>query len=195
MLTKVLIGSLLSLAGLNAHAGWTVDPQQSEINFISVKNDAVGETHHFKTFSGDLTDAGKLSITIDLNSVDTGIEIRDQRLKEYLFDTEQFPAATLNAEIEPAFIGSLEGTNPVKYPLQATLSIAGNSVLLNTEVTVQPISTQTLRVTNSKPILLSAKALGVVEGVNKLREIAGLKSIDYVVPVTFDISLQQEKSE
>lgn len=195
MLTKALVGSLLSLAGFSAHADWAVDPQQSEINFISVKNDAVGETHHFKSFSGDLTDAGKLSISIDLNSVNTGIEIRDQRLKEHLFNTAQFPAATLTADIKTAFIDGLEGTKPVKYPLQATLSVAGHSVLLNTEVTVQPINGQTLRVTNSKPILLSAKALGVVEGVNKLREIAGLKSIDYVVPVTFDISLQQEKSE
>ncbi|AOE50795.1 YceI family protein [Kangiella sediminilitoris] len=194
MLHKILIGSLLSMAGLAAQAGWVVNPEWSEINFISIKNDTVGESHQFRSFDGNLSESGKLELTIDLNSVDTQIDIRDQRMKKHLFKTEQYPTATVTADIAPEFLEGLEGTSPVKYPLQATLSLGESSVTVETEVTVQPANDHMIRVTNSKPLLLSAKSLGLVEGINKLQEIAGLQSIDHVVPVTFDISLSKEKN-
>ena len=48
-----------------------------------------------------------------------------------------------------------------------------------------------LLVTSSQPVVVDAGALGLDEGVERLREIAGLPSITPAVPVSFRLTLRQ----
>jgi len=78
---------------------WAIDPIHSSINF-SVRHLMVGRIHgRFDRFSGaiTITEAGAASVTaeIDVNSIDTGNEHRDEHIKPAdFFDVAQFPIAT-----------------------------------------------------------------------------------------------------
>ena len=77
---------------------WSIDPTHSEIHF-KVKPLMINTvTGSFKKFEGslegaqeDFTDA-KISFTADINSIDTGMEMRDTHLKSAdFFNAEKYP--------------------------------------------------------------------------------------------------------
>jgi polyisoprenoid-binding protein YceI len=78
---------------------WVIDPVHSSINF-SVRHLMVGKIHgRFDQFSGAITvaedDTPSVTAEVDVNSIDTGNEQRDEHLKaEGFFDVAQFPTAT-----------------------------------------------------------------------------------------------------
>ena len=90
----MLKGCLLTLMSLvlssNAFANWELLNDESSLNYVSVKNSSVGEVNGFKNLSGSLEDDGKLSVEIDLASVDTKVAIRDDRMKSVLFELVNF---------------------------------------------------------------------------------------------------------
>jgi hypothetical protein len=52
-------------------------------------------------------------------------------------------------------------------------------------LTVAKLGRQRLLVTSERPLLLNAADVGLADGVERLREIAGLPSISPAVPVSF----------
>lgn len=98
----ILFFVALSLSAATfAQSKWTVDPMHSFVNF-EVKHMGISFVNgSFHKFSGtieaaksDLTDA-KISFTVDVNSISTAVEMRDNHLKsEDFFSAEKFPAMT-----------------------------------------------------------------------------------------------------
>lgn len=165
---------------------WRVDNDQSELGFSSVKNGDIKENHRFTLFTGELNANGEFTLEIDLNSVDTNIEIRDQRMKEHLFKTEQNPTATLTGTIDSSL---LQQSAPFEHTLDATLNYADKSVPVQTQVIIERLSDNSIQVSNPQALTISAVDLGLDAGLNQLQQIAGLASIDMNVPVTFRIVL------
>lgn len=66
----------------SALADWALQGDQSSINFVSVKANAVAEVSQFKKVAGTIDKQGNVKLSIDLASVDTGISIRDERMKK-----------------------------------------------------------------------------------------------------------------
>ena len=100
MLRKTVISLVLGCASSWCGA-WDLQADASTFNFVSVKKDTIGEVLHFKKLSGQIDKNGKAGITIDLNSVDTGVQIRDERMREFLFETGKYPSATYQANVDP----------------------------------------------------------------------------------------------
>jgi len=182
MFNKHLILILMVVAVLShtAFAEMTLDGGNSTISFVSVKKSIAGEVHTFNSISGSLSDAGDLRITIDLNSVDTNIEIRDQRMKELLFETLKFPKAVLTAQLgESDTAGEIKKINA-----EATLDLHGMKNTIMVEAVAAWVGDQLL-VTSLKPVIINVADFKLVAGVEKLREIASLPSIATAVPVSF----------
>lgn len=76
-----------------------LDSQSPLLNFVSIKKVHVVETHRFESLSGAITDTGVATLVIDLNSVNTGIDIRNERMRNLLFETATFPQATASVDI------------------------------------------------------------------------------------------------
>ena len=68
-----------------AFADWQIGPG-SQVQFVSIKNNTVGEVSHFETLSGSVTDAGDVEVRVVLDSVETNVGIRNERMKTMLFD-------------------------------------------------------------------------------------------------------------
>ena len=75
------------------HADWQLVSEASELSFVSVKAAHLAEQHHFKTVTGTVSDDGEAHLIVDLASVHTGIDIRDQRMRDMFFKVAEFPTA------------------------------------------------------------------------------------------------------
>ena len=69
-----------------AQAQWSLDNDSSTLSFVTVKADHVGEVHTFDHLTGTIEDDGAVVITIELASVNTMIDIRNERMQAMLFE-------------------------------------------------------------------------------------------------------------
>ena len=186
MFKPVLALAALLLAPL-AFAQWEVDNDSSTINFISIKNDIVAETHSFGSLVGYIGADGKVELAIDLDSVETLIPIRNERMRELLFETGQYPTANLSAQVDPGILQAAAQGGVVNTVVQVGLSLHGQDALLEVPVIVVGDQGQALRVVSARPVIVNAGDFGLEAGVTALREIAGLKTISTAVPVTLNL--------
>ena len=189
---KKLLCTMLLAASGSAFADWSLDNNQSSLNFISTKNQHVSETHSFGVLSGTLNDAGKLSVKVTLDSVNTGIPIRDQRMKDILFKVADIPSATLKADIDSKLLKTPLGKS-VQADIQAQFIVNDKSVTLPVSLQVTKLADDALLATTTKPVLLSAKDFALDSGVEALQKIAGLAGISLTVPVTFNVTFVAAK--
>ena len=181
----VLLASLLCGTG-SAFADWKLDNNQSRLHFISTKNEHVSEVHQFKKLEGQLGETGNLNIQVDLASVDTGIAIRDDRMKKHLFNLVELPSATLTATLPKALMSLKEGQSRT-FDLDTTLMINGVSLPQKMEVQVSKLANDSLLATTTKPVLINAAGVKLQGGVGVLQKMAGLSSISLTVPLTFSV--------
>ncbi len=168
-----------------------LDSELSSLNYLSIKNGSVAEVGSFTQISGALSSAGALTLDIDLSSVDSLISQRDQRMREHLFNVADFPTAVVTAQVPMAAVSPLKAGEETLLELSARLNLHGFEQPLATLVRVTRLADGTLRATTAKPILISVADFGLEGGVEKLRSLASLASIDMVVPVYFSLVFKE----
>ena len=186
-LSGLLMALTLLLAAGAARAQWELDNDKSTVNFVSIKNDTVAEIHSFTSLVGYIGADGKVQLGIDLDSVETLIPIRNERMRELLFDTAKFPAANISAQVDPAILAATADGGVVTADLPVTLSLHGIEQTLIAPVVVVGEGDNRLRVLTSRPVMVNAVDFGLDSGITALREIAGLKAISVAVPVTLQL--------
>jgi len=192
-----LSAALLLLAACSAPAekplsgAWSLDGGASRIAFITVKAGEIAEAHSFHELSGAVAADGSAEVDIALGSVETKIDIRNERMREHLFEVATYPEATIKAKLDPAAYGALKVGESLTQPLAATLSLHGVDSEIDTEVTVTRIAPNKVLVEPTAPIILHADDFNLGVGVEKLRELANLPAITPAVPVTFSFVFVQ----
>tara|TARA_B100000686_G_scaffold216878_1_gene223906 strand:+ start:664 stop:1233 length:570 start_codon:yes stop_codon:yes gene_type:complete len=169
------------------NADWILDNSRSEISFISTKNLSIGETHKFQDFEGTLDSNGKLLIKIDLNSVETGIPIRDERMKRMFFETTKHQQAVISANIDLSFSKSVSVGDIQKRSEKFTLDLHGEKSTSEASIALTLIKDGSVRVDSLRPVIITASLHNLTEGLEALRVIAKLASISESVPVSFDL--------
>lgn len=186
--------SLLSLSTLlmssNLLADWSLQ-QPSSIHFLTNKNTHITEVHSFKKFDSNIADSGYVTLNIDLTSVDTRIAIRDERMQEHLFESKRFSQAKFEAEIPVTVLAQVSAGNTAEFDLTGTVSLHGEQAKANCKVIISPNKDKTVTVTSITPMVIDAESFNLVAGINKLKEIAGLKSITRAVPLTFSLTYKE----
>ena len=177
--------SIVLLAG-SAQAQWSLDNSASTLSFVTVKADHVGEVHTFDQLSGSIDDRGNVEIMVELASVNTLIDIRNERMQSMLFETNLFPRAMITGDVDLASFVEMSPGASITAQVEFELDIHGVSNSYNTELIVTRLANGVVAST-SKPIIVTAASHGLVDGVEALREIAGLPSISRSVPVTFNV--------
>ena len=177
--------SIVLLAG-SAQAQWSLDNSASTLSFVTVKADHVGEVHTFDQLSGSIDDRGNVEILVELASVNTLIDIRNERMQSMLFETNLFPRAMITGDVDLASFVEMSPGASITAQVEFELDIHGVSNSYNTELIVTRLANGMVAST-SKPIIVTAASHGLVDGVEALREIAGLPSISRSVPVTFNV--------
>ena len=184
-LTAILTTTIgLLLTGIS-YADMLLDKEHSNVSFVSVKKGTIAEGHRIKNLSGSITDKGELKVMLDLSSVDTKIEVRDQRARDFLFETGKFPQATLTAQLD-----KLETDGIKNITTEAVLDMHGVSQQINVEVTVIKAGDKLLA-TSRMPIIINAADYKMEQGIAKLQELAKLPSVATSVPVSFVLSFSK----
>ena len=174
----------------SAHAHWSLDNASSTLSFVTVKAEHIAEVHTFDVLSGSIDDAGEVKISIELASVNTMIQIRDERMQAMLFETNLFPDASITGKVDLEAITAMNPGASKVMEVEMTLSLHGASIALTAQLMVTRLEAGVMAST-LKPIIVTADSAGLVAGIEALREVAGLPSISRSVPVSFTLVFNQ----
>ena len=186
-----MVNTLFTCVSQIAVADWSLDNNNSRLNFVTTKKGSVSEIQTFKSLSGNIDAKGHINFSIDLNSVDTAIPIRDERMQEHLFNTAKFPAMTLTATIASDTLSAMTSGTSKVIDIKADINLHGIKATMPASVLVSKLSKGTILVTSYKPVIIKADTFKLTAGIDKLKALAKLPSIDYTVPVSFSLTFNQ----
>ena len=186
-LTMALLALVFAAGAVPALAQWELDNERSSISFLSVKNSSIAEAHTFSSVVGFIGTDGKVQVGIDLDSVQTLIDIRDERMRQLLFETAKFPAANITAQIDEGVLSAVIEGGTVTGDVPVTLSLHGFEKELKAPVAVIGEPDGPIRVLSTRPIVINAADFALEGGVAALQEIAGLAAISRAVPVSLHL--------
>jgi len=158
----------------------------SKVGYVSIKNNAIAEHNVFSGVTGSLSKKGQLKINIDLSTVETQVDIRNQRMRELFFEVTQYPQAVVTAELDVQELAQVDSGAPLEIVKPFTLSLHGVEVTAEAHLRVVAVGGRAW-VSTVRPILISAADFGLEGGVAALQKIAGLEAIAAVVPVSVDL--------
>lgn len=184
-----------ALADGHAATSWTLDGSTSKVAFGSIKKDTVGEVHSFETLSGTVIPDGTARIEIALNSIQTNIDIRNERMIEHVFKSA--PTATLDATIDMSELDELAIGHTTVIDVEGVLSLVGVDIDIETEMFVARLSNTSVMVTTNDMLFLGTEDAGIDAGVTKLMELADLPGITRTAPVTLRLifNADEQKAE
>ncbi len=192
-MTKNSFSLLLAmLISFPASAAWTLNSDESTLSFVSTKAINAAEVHIFRVLEGGVDDSGQARVSIDLTSVDSAIELRDERMREMLFETATYATATMSAQIDMAEVAELSPGESKSMTVMGELALHGEKVALTFDVVAARLAEGKLMVMSQKPVIIGAQQFRLTQGIEMLREVAGLPSISSAVPVSFVLSFDSQ---
>lgn len=181
----------LILAAQPAHAnpfqnGWSLDASQSMVVLTTVKDDGFVENSAFSGLDGDIAPDGTATLRILLDSIDTGLDLRNVRMRYLLFETFRHSEARATIALDPDELATLQINRRETVTLPFELSLHGITGRSRAWVTVSLISDDRVAVTTLKPIPVRAGDYVLGPGIRKLEEAAG---VSIVPTATVSLSL------
>lgn len=186
---KPLLIILLSLFSINVCADWTLDLAQSAISFDTTKKETVTETHYFSDFRATVKDNGHAKLIINTASVNTNIDIRDQRLRDLFFKVAKFPEAKITLTVPTHYLAA--NANSASFNTKATIELVGMTYEQDVSLKVHYMKNNMVKVTSVHPVILNVASFNLTEGLNTLKDLAGLSSISFDVPVSVALTFTQ----
>lgn len=185
---KTIFASIAAIAlstgaALAGGHGWKSVADQSVVAFGSIKKNTVGEVHHFTSVSGSVHDDGAVKVDIDLASLETNIDIRNERMMKHVFQNGA-ATATLAGEVDMDDVTSLAVGEVGMADFEGVLSLGGIDADVEAEMVVARLAENRVMVSTADFIMLSTADLGITAGVDKLMELAKLPGITRVTPVS-----------
>ena len=192
--TKITVTALALLStagwGITAAASWVLDEDSSRLSFVSTKKEHIAEVSSFKTLTGSIDLDGNARLVVDLNTVDTRIAIRDERIRKSLFEIDSYPQAIYTVHLDPGKLTAAlaaESGSQTGMLLEGTLDLHGVKHALPASVFVTKTGPNSILVSSSYPVIVNIADFKLVAGVDKLQEIAKLPHISHSVPISFHL--------
>ena len=182
-------GLALLIAG--PAAAWTLDSDSSAISYVTIKNTDTAEPNLLTGLSGSVSDDGQAAVEVSLSSVETFIDIRNERMRDILFRVADFPVATVNASLDMDTLEALAPNTTTETEFEVSIAANGEETSYDAMAFVTRVGEDRVLVNSKAPIIVYVEDFGYSDGVSQLREIAGLDSIEPVVPVSFNLSFSR----
>lgn len=178
-------GTLLLTLGvsLSAQASWYLDGESSRLSFITTQNATVANKHRFLVLHGKVDRKGHAQLRIEMDSVNSAVPLRDERMRDQLFDFKHFPEAQITAQINLQPINELAPGAQVELRLPVTVSLRGKQHTYEAELLATRLDEQRFQVVTLEPLMLQAEDFGLQPELETLRKSAGLSAISFSVPV------------
>jgi len=174
---------LLACAALPARADWYLDNESSRLSFVTTKNTDIAEVQRFLVLHGKVDSKGAARLQVELESVNSGIPLRDERMRNDLFEIKTFPDALINAQINLQPISDLAAGAQLELRLPLSVTLHGKTQTYNAELLATRLDDRRFQVVTLEPLVLHAEDFDLLPGVAALRKAAGLSQISLSVPV------------
>mgnify|MGYP002713247214 CR=1 FL=1 len=185
LLTGLFFSSPFSIM---AHADWVLDPETSHLVYGSIKKNSIGENNHFQKIESRISEKGEIILMIDLASVETWVDIRNDRMKEFIFKTARFPVATLRGQVDMNKFREMPIGSQMIFDMDFELGLNGLTQPIEAELVIIRLAKDQIIVLNQEIIFLDAEKFNLLPGLKKLEELAELPSISTIVPVVFRLT-------
>lgn len=169
--------------------GWTLITEESSLTFQTIKNGSKLETSSFANFQGEVNESGDGQLRIQLDSVDTKVDLRNVRMRFLFFETFKYKEATVTTYVNPSALQKLDVSGRVTVPMTFVLNLHGLSQNLGTTAVVTKLAGGKFSVSSTSPISIATDMFGLEEGVRKLEAAANVT----IVPmgsVSFNLVFQ-----
>ncbi|WP_395605783.1 YceI family protein [Pseudomonas sp. B16120] len=180
---KPLVFALLTCAAVPAHADWYLDNESSRLSFVTTQNTEVAEVQRFLVLHGKVDAKGAARLEVELDSINSGIPLRDERMRKELFEIKTFPEAQISAQINLQPINDLASGAQLELRLPLSVTLHGKTQTYSAELLATRLDERRFQVVTLEPVVLHAEDFDLAPGVATLRKAAGLKSISLSVPV------------
>jgi len=182
-LAQTLAFLLLAGAALSARADWYLDGESSRLSFISTKNANLSEVQRFLVLHGKVEPSGLAQVEVEMDSVNSGIPLRDERMRKDLFEIQTFPDALITAQIDLRPINDLAPGAQLELRLPLTVNLHGKQHEYNAELLATRLDDRRFQVVTLEPLVINAEEFDLAPGLERLRKVAGLSAISLSVPV------------
>ncbi|WP_440811087.1 YceI family protein [Pseudomonas syringae] len=174
---------MLAAVASPAHANWYLDNESSRLSFTSTKDSDIAEVQRFLVLHGKVGNKGLAEVEIEMDSVSTGIPLRDERLREQVFQVRAFPSAQINAQLNMRPINDLAPGAQLELRLPLSVSLRGKTHSYNAELLVTRLDDRRFQVVTLEPLVVHAQDFDLVPDFTALRKTAGLSAVSLSVPV------------
>ncbi|MGE8065672.1 YceI family protein [Pseudomonas sp. NPDC089569] len=180
---KTLACLLLAGASLSVRAEWYLDGESSRLSFVSTKNASVSEVQRFLVLHGKVDPEGLAQVEVELDSISSGIPLRDERMRKELFQIQTFPQALITTRIDLRPINDLAPGAQLELRLPLTVDLHGKQQVYNAELLATRLDDRRFQVVTLEPLVINAEDFDLAPGLEALRKVAGLSAISLSVPV------------
>lgn len=172
----------IAFAGVASAETWTLDGGASHLAYGSIKKDKIGEVNSFSGLKGTVDTNGQANVTIDLSTLETNIDIRNERMLEHVF--RGAGEAQLTAQLDMDEVSGLGVGEMAIVDVEGALSLLGVSTELDLEMVVVRLAENRVMAMSNDMVFVGTEELGVTAGIDKLMELAKLPGITRTSPVT-----------
>ena len=185
---KALLSSacvLLLTLGVNltAQANWYLDGESSRLSFITTQNANIANVHRFLVLHGKVDRKGQAQLRIEMDSVNSAVPLRDERMRDVLFDFKHVPEAQITTQIDLQPINDLASGAQLELKLPVMVSLRGKQHTYEAELLATRLDERRFQVVTLEPLMLQAEDFGLQPELETLRKLAGLSAISFSVPV------------
>lgn len=185
---RTLLSSMCALlltlgVSLSAQASWYLDGESSRLSFITTQNANVSNLHRFLVLHGKVERNGRAQLRIEMDSVNSAVPLRDERMRDVLFDFKHFPEAQVTTQIDLQPINDLANGAQLELHLPVTVSLRGKQHTYEAQLLATRLDERRFQVVTLEPLMLQAEDFGLQPELEALRKIAGLSAISFSVPV------------
>jgi hypothetical protein len=191
-LIAILIGVLLSsLSFAESFTDWALVSDSSEFTIGTTKNETITEVHKLQQLEGFVRNNGNARVSLNLLSIDTGIEIRDERMQAMLFTTAT--QAVYSATVDMDEFRKLEAGDSKDFQLQGSLEMNDRSTAIPVATKITRLHSGNYQIKTVSANKIDVGKFGFSGGIEQLRAVANLMNISPVV--TFEFELEFEPIE
>jgi OOP family OmpA-OmpF porin len=188
----VALGLMAGLQSVGAQSflneDWVLNPTQSNVYMQTEKLENTVEKHRFTSIEGTVTKNGDASIKIDLNTLDTGIDLRNVRMRFLLFETFKFPDLVVTAKIDKTKLTELATRTRINYSLHSRVEMHGIAKEFDIPVEIARVNDTTVTVSTIKPLDVAGETFDFMRGIGKLADAMGGIRIVPSASISFDLT-------
>lgn len=172
-----------------------METSSSSLTFQSIKekDGPKQETSSFASFTGEVDESGVATVRVQLDSVDTKVDLRNVRMRFLFFETFKFPEAVVRTQVNESLMSELMQKRRLTTPIAFELDLHGVKKNLEVNAVLTLFADDQLSIASVEPVSIATALFNLDEGIAKLQDAAKVS----IVPsgsVSFDLVFKRNSA-